>query len=149
MKNSNWDLDLRAGEVGEMKLADLLSMDTIEVKTDRRWHETGNLYIETECFQQSTRTWEDSGISVSKATHWAFVLEDGVIILPTFRLKDAIVSYGKTITCEIPPNFSRGFLVTPIELLESIRQAKVLENKDMDEHFAETWTDPHEWGEGI
>ena len=65
MKNSNWDLDLRAGEAGEMKLADLLSMDTIEVKTDRRWHETGNLYIETECFQQSTQTWEDSGISVS------------------------------------------------------------------------------------
>ena len=88
MKNSNWDLDLRAGEVGEMKLADLISMDTIEVKTDRRWHETGNLYIETECFQQSTRTWEDSGISVSRATHWAFILEDGVIILPTFRLKD-------------------------------------------------------------
>ncbi len=45
MKNSNWDLDLRDGELGESKLADLLRMDTVEVKTDRRWIETGNLFI--------------------------------------------------------------------------------------------------------
>ncbi len=31
-KNSNWDLDLRDGELGESKLADLLRMDTVEVK---------------------------------------------------------------------------------------------------------------------
>ncbi len=35
MKNSNWDLDLRDGELGESKLADLLRMDTVEVKTDK------------------------------------------------------------------------------------------------------------------
>ena len=55
MKDSNWDLDLRAGLSGESKVADLLSLDTVEVKTDRRWWETGNVYIETECWYQSSQ----------------------------------------------------------------------------------------------
>ena len=58
MKDSNWDLDFRAGLAGESKVADLLSLDTLEVKTDRRWHQTGNIYIETECWIQSTQSWE-------------------------------------------------------------------------------------------
>ena len=97
MKDSNWDLDLRAGLEGESRVADLLSLDTVEVKTDRRWLDTGNLYIETECFQQSTQTWEPSGIRTTKATHWAFVLEDSVLIVPLFRLSEAVYDVGREI----------------------------------------------------
>lgn len=128
MKDSNWDLDLRAGEVGESKVADLLSLDTVEVKTDRRWWETGNVYIETECWYQSSQSWEPSGIRVSKATHWAFVLEDTVLIVPTQRLREVVWSAGRPITCNIPPNPSRGYLITPIALLGFIR-ASIQEEK--------------------
>jgi hypothetical protein len=124
MKDSNWDLDYRDGILGEKKIADLLSLDTVEVKTDRRWHQTGNLFIETECYYQTTDTWEKSGISVSKATHWAFVLEDSVLIIPTFRLREALHDNPRPITCNIPPNPSRGTLITVGTLIEHIRTAK-------------------------
>lgn len=121
MKDSNWDLDLRDGLAGESKIADLLSLDTVEVKTDRRWYQTGNVYIETECWYQSSQTWEPSGIRVSKATHWAFVLEDTVLIVPLGRLIEVVWHEGKPIECNIPPNPSRGYLIKPNVMLESLR----------------------------
>jgi hypothetical protein len=127
MKNSDWDLDLRAGETGESKVADLLSLDTVEVKTDRRWHQTGNLYIETECYYVNENAWKPSGIRVSKATHWAFVLEDSVLIVPLHRLREAIWETGKPITCDIQPNPSRGYLITPALLLGHIKIARANE----------------------
>lgn len=134
MKDSNWDLDLRAGLTGESKVADLLSLDTVEVKTDRRWHKTGNLYIETECYYQASQSWEPSGIRVSKATHWAFVLEDSVLIVPTHRLKEVIWESSRPITCNIPPNPSRGYLITPAELLVHVQNAHLKEIQAHEEH---------------
>lgn len=127
MKDSNWDLDYRDGLVGESKIADMLHMDTVEVKTDRRWIETGNLYIETECFYQSDQEWKPSGVRVSQATHWGFVLEDSVLIIPLYRLKEVIWEHGKPITCNIPPNPTRGYLITPAALIEYTRQARTKE----------------------
>lgn len=143
MKDSNWDLDYRDGILGEKKIADLLSMDTVEVKTDRRWKYTGNLYIETECYYKTTDTWEKSGIMVSKATHWAFVLEDSVLIVPTYRLREAIYDNPRPITCNIPPNPSRGTLITAGALIEHIRAAKEKEIAAHDSY--EAWSDPAEW----
>lgn len=143
MKDSNWDLDLRAGLRGESRVADLLSLDTVEVKTDRKWVETGNVYIETMCYYKATDSWAESGLSVSKATHWAFVLEDTVYIIPLFRLKEAVNRFGKQITCNIPPNPSRGYLLNISALVELVRQARDEEIKAVDAH--EDWTDPGEW----
>ena len=142
MKDSNWDLDLRAGLAGESRVADLLSIDSVEVKTDRRWIDTGNLYIETECFQQSTQTWEQSGINTTKATHWEFVLEDSVMIVPTYRIKE-IIFEGKcrNTTCNIPPNPSRGCLVTPQVLIEYVRTAHA---REVEAHNA--FTDSERYG---
>ena len=144
MKDSNWDLDLRAGLLGESVVADILKADTVEVKTDRRWYETGNLYIETECYYKSSNSWEPSGIAVSKATHWAFVLEDSVLIVPTFRLREAIHEHPRPITCNIPPNPSRGHLVTPALLIELVRLAKQREELAVEEQYAEQYIDPAE-----
>lgn len=143
MKDSNWDLDLRDGLTGESKVADLLGMDTVEVKTDRRWVETGNVYIETWCYYKSSDSWEQSGISVSKATHWAFVLEDTVLIIPLYRLREAVGRVGRPITCNIPPNPSRGYLLNVSSLIELVRQTRQDEIKAVDEF--ENWSDPAEW----
>ena len=133
MKDSNWDLDLRAGLSGESKVADLLSLDTVEVKTDRRWWETGNVYIETECWYQSSQSWEPSGIRVTKATHWAFVLEDTVLITPTPRLLQAVWEIGRPIECNIPPNPSRGYLISITSLMPFI-QGAIQREKGADDH---------------
>ena len=42
MKNSGWDIDFDFGVKGENMVANTLKY--VEVKTDRRWKETGNIY---------------------------------------------------------------------------------------------------------
>ena len=111
-------------------------MDTIEVKTDKRWVETGNLYIETECWYVNDDAWKPSGIRVSQATHWAFVLEDSVLIVPLHRLKEIIWESGRPITCNIPPNPSRGYLITPGALMEHVRTARGREIEEFNNYEA-------------
>ena len=115
---SSFDLDFRYGYAGEQLVEELLTNGkTVEVKRDRKWHETGNLYIEVECWYTSTQSWQDSGIKVTEADYWAFVLEESVLMIPTINVIRAINNYGRKITCEIPPNKSRGFLITVNDLL--------------------------------
>ena len=115
---SSFDLDFRYGYAGEQLVEELLTNGkTVEVKRDRRWHETGNLYIEVECWYNSTKSWQASGIAVTEADYWAFVLEESVLMIPTLNVIQAINKYGREINCEIPPNKSRGFLITVNDLL--------------------------------
>jgi hypothetical protein len=92
-------------------------MDTVEVKTDRRWIETGNLFIEESCYYQGTGKWEPSGLAVSKATHWAFILDTNVIIVPIDHLINVVRDYGRPIENKQPPNQSKGHLITPAQLI--------------------------------
>jgi hypothetical protein len=115
---SSFDLDFRYGYAGEQLVEELLTNGkTVEVKRDRRWRETGNLYIEVECWYNSTQNWQASGIAVTEADYWAFVLEESVLMIPTINVIQAINQYGREINCEIPPNKSRGFLITVNDLL--------------------------------
>lgn len=115
---SSFDLDFRYGYAGEQLVEELLTDGkTVEVKRDRRWHETGNLYIEVECWYNTTQSWQSSGIAVTEADYWAFVLQESVLMIPTMNVIRAINQYGREINCEIPPNKSRGFLITVNDLL--------------------------------
>jgi hypothetical protein len=120
VKRSDWDLDLRFGEEGENTVRHLI--ETAEVKTDRRWKETGNLYLETQCFSHNNQEWYPSGISTTKASHWAFNLEGTIVIVPTINVKKAIQRFGRRIQCEIPPNYSVGFLLKVENLLDIARR---------------------------
>jgi hypothetical protein len=122
---SDFDMDLAFGQEGESLVKELLTGgQTVEVKRDKRWVETGNLYIETECYFNRTHSWGPSGISVTKAAYWAFVLEEMVLIIPTDALRYAVDEFGSSIVCNIPPNPSRGVLVTVPQLLKSIKEYK-------------------------
>jgi hypothetical protein len=118
MKNSDFDLDLKFGKEGENTVANLLSIETVEVKRDARWKETGNLYIETECWYNASQSWEPSGLSVSKSTHYAFVLEGMVVITTTEDLKVITANKGRAIECKIEPNPSKGFLIKLSDIVE-------------------------------
>jgi hypothetical protein len=75
-----WDLEV--GQIAERWLGEILDGNTIEVKRDFKALETGNVYVEYHCWGKP------SGIAISQATHWAFVLDDEtVILLPTEKLK--------------------------------------------------------------
>lgn len=124
-KNSSFDLDFGYGRKGEKLVEELLTGGkTIEVKRDRKWNKTSNLYIEVECWFLKTESWEPSGLMVTEAAYWAFVLEKGVLMVPTDHVHYAIENFGREITCNIPPNKSKGFLITVDNLLEAMRQLK-------------------------
>jgi hypothetical protein len=118
MKNSNFDLDFGYGSEGENLVNELLTGGrTVEVKRDRKWHSTNNLYIEVECWYMTTQSWEPSGLSVTTAAYWAFVLESSTFIVPTYVLRQTVLEKGRQITCDIPPNKSKGYLITVEDLL--------------------------------
>ena len=120
---SDFDLDFLHGQEGEAIVYELLTGGkTIEVKRDRKWKQTGNLYIETECWYNSDNAWKLSGLRVTKADRWAFVLESLVLIVPTEQLVKTIINHGKPITCDIPPNPSRGYLIKVHHLLHEACQ---------------------------
>jgi hypothetical protein len=125
VKNSSFDLDFGYGRKGEQLVEELLTEGKrIEVKRDRKWWSTNNIYIEVECFFRKSMSWEPSGINVTEAEYWAFVLEKAVIMVPTSHVRWAVHHKGREITCEIPPNLSKGFLITVEDLLEAARILK-------------------------
>jgi len=86
MFNKNYTHDLQFGEMKEKELANILLNQKIEVKTDRKWKETGNIAVE---FMSRGKK---SGISITEAKYWAFILDndnkiEGIIILPTHKLR--------------------------------------------------------------
>lgn len=121
VKRGDWDIDLRFGLQGEETVSALLQDPTIEVKTDRRWIETGNVYIETWCWSHNNHNWYPGGILGTKAKYWAFNLEGTILILETEKVKRACELYGRPSKCAIPPNYSHGFLVRATELLNIAR----------------------------
>lgn len=119
---SDFDLDLETGQEGEEFVRSLLTGRlTVEVKRDLRWKDTGNLYIESQCWSKKNMWWCPSGISVTKAAYWAFVLQGSVLIVPTDVLKNVCNLWGKPIDCITPPNPSKGYLVQPEDLLEMMK----------------------------
>ena len=82
--NSDFSYDLKLGKYGEGLLSDILKLkgDKIEVKTDFQAMETGNLFIEYESRKKL------SGISISKAEYWAFLVSSQqILIIETDKLK--------------------------------------------------------------
>lgn len=122
---SSFDLDFGFGRKGEQLVNELLTGGrTVEVKRDRKWFKTNNLYIETECYFQKTSAWAASGLGVTEAAYWAFVLQESTLIVPTDVLRYAVKEFGREISCFIPPNQSKGFLITVDDLMTATRKYK-------------------------
>jgi hypothetical protein len=124
MNRSDFDLDYAYGLEGEKLVNELLtSGKTVEVKRDRKWHQTGNLYLEMQCWYRGTESWQDSGICTTKASYWAFVLKSSVLMVEINVLVKAMAKHGKRVECNIEPNRSRGYLLSVDNLLEVIKES--------------------------
>lgn len=121
-KLSDFDLDLATGQEGEQLVEQLLTGGkTIEVKTDLKWKDTGNLYIETTCWSHNNEEWYASGLSTTKASYWAFVLQGGILLVPTETLKSVVTVRGRAINCNIQPNPSKGYLIRVEDIMDALK----------------------------
>lgn len=74
-----FDIDYRRGLVGENLVGTFLESlgeSRIEVKTDYKAHQTGNLYIETH--QHLRGQWVPSGINLSESEYYCFAGGAGI-----------------------------------------------------------------------
>lgn len=121
--NPHFDIDFRRGQVGEKLVGSFLEAVTgslIEVKTDHRADETGNVYIET--WQEGRDGWKTSGINLSDSDFYALAgpTAAGFICIRTDELKRlALSSPSRTIaTANINTVNTRGRLV-PVQAIVS------------------------------
>ena len=90
--NSDFDIDLKYGQIYEQALALILQDKKIEVKTERNtWKRTGNIAIELHNHNSD----KPSGLSITKADYWVTILVDdyqveSIHILPVDKLKERV-----------------------------------------------------------
>ena len=131
MKEPHFDIDFARGKVGEdlvqTFLADLVGQK-IEVKTDYRVTETGNVYVETwQYHKEDASDRKQSGINITQADYYCFASPDasGFVMIKTEALKE-IIREQKCIEVRqtrINPktNASFGRLVKMSDILAKIR----------------------------
>ena len=131
MKEPHFDIDFARGKVGEdlvqTFLADLVGKK-IEVKTDYRVTETGNVYVETwQYHKEDASDRKQSGINITQADYYCFASPDasGFVMIKTEALKEIIreqqcIEVRQT---RINPktNASFGRLVKMSDILAKIR----------------------------
>lgn len=130
-KLSDWDINLAEGQWGENLLTEILmdSGDKLEIKTDYQWQRTGNIYVEYECYYVQAGKDKPSGLSVSKAPYYVFVLpwadrEPLIKIIPTALLKLVVKAKGREAECTHSQNPSKGYLIK-LKDIEDYMRGKV------------------------
>lgn len=78
---SNWTADLAYGKAGEFWLTQLGQDITIEVKRDRRWATTGNVFFEISC------SGKPSGVMSTEASYFAYILDEGDVNVACYLWK--------------------------------------------------------------
>lgn len=113
--NSDFKYDLDLGQLGEKLVVDILINKKVEVKTDYKTTDTGNLFIEY--FSRG----KDSGITISKAEFYCFVISnENIIFIETKKLKNLCRKYLNTSRDVLggDNNSSAGILLPLIELIK-------------------------------
>lgn len=116
-----FDLDYEVGSQGELwteNIVDALAHDRVEVKTDQEALRTGNLYVEFECLGRGG--WRRSGIAITQAEIWVFVLQPQglALVITTDLLRRAAREHypDRVRECTRGSHPTKG-VVIPISLL--------------------------------
>ena len=105
---------------------DGMATGSTEVKTDRRFVETGNVFIEYECRKRGR--YEPSGIFTTNAEWWFFYLAPlpGGFTVSTWALADMVrkeIAAGRTVECRDGSNPTHGVVLQPARILYLLRRA--------------------------
>src|SRR5262249_22689103 len=120
IRKPDWDIDKARGDEAEELFrrlrSDILS-GTVEVKRDDKAHETGNLFVETECLGSDGR-WRPSGLATTKASTYVFVAWPLLLALPTLVLMGMVGPDLRRASCTTGSNPTRGVLLPLSEVFE-------------------------------
>jgi hypothetical protein len=126
---SDFDLNFAEGAQAEEWVRDLCGDPTIEVKAPKLFLKPDPKYGRQLAFieyraRSGSGTWSDSGITTTKATHWAIKFGDlpGALIVETGWLRRACrLAYerGQRVANEREPNPTKGVLVGLDELWQT------------------------------
>jgi hypothetical protein len=130
----DFDLDFTRGQVGEKLVGSFLESlegGTIEVKTDYRIAETGNVYVETWQYRlPGAVDKKQSGINTTKADYWVFASPqaNGFICIATEALRSLLRDTNprevRQPVSGVNTNASIGRLVPITSLLRAIEMYK-------------------------
>jgi hypothetical protein len=111
---SDFEYDLAVGMLSEKALGEILDNKTIEVKSDIKARDTGNLFIEYES------RGKPSGISRTKADFYCFDIGHLFILIETQKLKDIIRPLLGTSSEKLggDENTSKGILLPLTKILK-------------------------------
>lgn len=117
-RTSKFDIDLSYGKDREHRFSELIH-STIEVKSDRKAHKTGNVYVEYES------RGKPGGIDATAASVWAQeVDEDVFVVMPVLRMKELVrrrlERYGPVLGGD--GHTSKGVLLRVSELTKPIKE---------------------------
>lgn len=122
----HFDIDFQRGLVGEKLVGtflEALSGSKIEVKTDYRAIETGNVYVEAWQFNKNDE-WVKSGLNVTEAEWFVFAgpSGDGFVAIKSSRLKELAMDAprGSINVNTRNTRATRGRLVTVQSIFETI-----------------------------
>jgi hypothetical protein len=93
----SWDLDLALGEAHEQHVWSALGLPAckVEVKADRRYVETGNVFIEVAQLPRGCAEYKPSGIHLTESTYYAFCAGSAVSLIPTAVIRDVVAQQDK------------------------------------------------------
>ena len=111
--NSDFRFDLLIGNEIEGELGVILNYKRIEVKSDRRAHRTGNVFVE-----YASRG-KPSGLATTQADYYCFEVKETFVLISVIKLKLICRKYFKTerdITGG-DENTSKGILLPVLDML--------------------------------
>lgn len=134
MTEPHFDIDFARGKVGEDLVNTVLGKlqgKKIEVKTDYRIPETGNVYIETWQYHAEDQSdIKQSGINITEAEYWCIASPTGkgFLMIETEALKEVIrdTNAREVRQSRINPNTnaSKGRLVKMVDIMKKLEMGQ-------------------------
>jgi hypothetical protein len=120
-----WQDTVKEGDRGERLVKRLLDLgiETIEVKNDQKSISTGNIFIETECYNEKNQEWYPSGINATQAKVWFYILNDTpflALVGQPETIREAIKGMQARQANNTKP-LAKGVLVSICELITRLR----------------------------
>lgn len=82
---NNWQADLKFGEAGQTWLKELGQDTTMEVKRDKMWYKTGNIFFEVSCSGKL------SGVMSTEALYLAYILTKDDVQIATYLWRTSVL----------------------------------------------------------